>query len=616
MLREIQIHPGFDREGTQHSTGSRWFDGNRVRWRKGKPEKIGGWMKFVTDSFKGIARSLLDWVTAAGSEYIGIGTNLKFYVESDGDYYDITPIRLTTGAGDVTFAATSGSASLVVTETAHGAAAGDFVTFSGAISLGGTIIATVLNQEYQIDSITAANTFVISAKDTNGDPVLANGSDTGDGLGATVAAYQITTGQNTYSLSLGWGIGGWGVPAWGGGGTLAFSGQLRLYSQDVFGDDLLFNPRGGQVYYWDESSGTGVRGIPLSSLGTASDTPVACLQVMVSPIDRHVIAFGVNPLGSSTIDPLLVRWSSQEDAGNWTPTTTNTSGGQVLSSGNEIVGAVRTRQEILIFTDTSVHAMRYAGAPFIFQFSPVGEKVSIIGPKAAVSVGDVVYFMDRGGFYVYQGSLQPLLCTVLDYVHSLIDFDQGFKVHAAHNIDFSEVTWFFQALGSNDISNYVTYNYQEDAWCYGEMARGAWIQAPSRDYPIASSADIANPDTNYLYNHEFGYDDETSAMGEHIESGALDIEDGYQFMFVSRILPDFRIDGETSNANLTVKLKGRDFTRDTFVERASKTVGASTQQLHVRARNREFALRIEGSGTGYGWTMGGIRFDIRTDGRR
>lgn len=625
MLRKIPIQPGFDREGTQHSTGPRWFDGNRVRWRKGKPEKIGGWDKYSAESFKGVARSLLDWTTADGSQYIGIGTNKKFYVEYGSVYYDITPLRLTTAAGDATFSATNGSSSITVTETGHGAVAGDFVTFSGAVSLGGTITADVLNHEYVIDSVTDADNYVITALDTSGVEVTANASDTGSGGGATVAAYQISIGTNNYVAATGYGVGGYGSGGYGGGGSLSFTGQLRLYSQDVFGDDLIFCPRGGSIYYWDESgnsfSSTGIgdygtRAVDLSSLGTASDTPTVALQVMTSPVDRHVIAFGVNPVGGSDIDPLLVRWSSQEDAGDWTPTSTNTSGGQVLSSGNEIIGAVRTRQEILIFTDNSVHAMRYAGDPFIFQFSPVGENVTIVGPRAAIGVEDSVYFMDYGGFYVYRGSIQRLLCPVLDYIQELLKPSQAFKTFAIHNPDFSEVTWFFQAEGADDVSNYVTYNYQENNWCYGALARGAWIQAASRSYPVASTCDIDNVDTNYLYNHEFGYDDEGAEMGEFIESGDLQIEDGDSYIFIKRVIPDFRWSGTAAFADLSIILKGRDHPLDSFTERANKTVGQSTKQVHTRVRNRQVALRVEGNGTGYGWTMGDLRFDIRSDGRR
>ena len=616
-LAKVTFAPGINKEGTQYSAGPTWYDCDKVRFRQGLPEKIGGWAKYSGDAIKGVTRSLFDWSTSGAQNYLGIGTNLKFYVEQGSLYFDITPIRETTAAGDATFAAVDGDATLTVTEASHGASVGDFVTFSGAASLGGNIVAAVINHEYQIASIIDGNDYTVEATDAAGVTVTANAFDTGDSGASTVAEYQIQIGTNNYVGSTGYGVGNWGSAPWGGGGALSFAGQLRLYSQDKFANDLIFNPRGGSVFFWDESGGTGTRAVDLSTLGGASDTPTVALQVMVSSVDRHVICFGVNPLGSGNLDPLLVRWSTQESAAIWTPTSTNTAGGQVLSGGKAIVGAVKARQEILIFTETTIHSMRYAGAPFVYQFSVLSENVSCLSPKGMVTVGDMVYFISLKGFYVYRGAVQPLTCPVFDYVFSNIDRGQLYKVFATSNTDNYEVTWFYPSGGPDaEITNYVTFNYKEQVWSVGTMVRGAWIEANTKSYPIAASADTANIDTNYLYNQEFGYDADGVEILPHIESGSLSIADGEQFAFMKRVIPDFRWKGMEENADLTISIKGNDFPLEDETTRATGAVTNTTKQNHVRVRAREVVLRIDGEGLGYGWTMGDFRFDMRTDGRR
>ena len=617
-LQKININPGINKESTQYTRDGGWFDGDKVRFRKGKPEKIGGWQKYVSASIKGVARSLMDWVSSSGTKYLGVGTNLKFYINEGVDFNDVTPIRATTSAGDVTFAASNGSSTVTVTDTGHGAVANDFVTFSDAASLGGNITATVLNQEYQIDVITSANAYTITAKDTDGTAVTANSSDSGNGGSSTVGAYQINTGLNAWLESTGWGVGAWNAGTWSSSTALSSTNQLRLYSQDSFADDLLFNVRAGGVYFWDESGGTGARAVNLTAVSGASDVPTAALQVMVSDVDRHVICFGANPIGSGSLNPLFVRWSDQESAVNWTPTAVNSAGGQVLSSGSEIIGAVKTRQEILIWTDIGIQSMRFVGAPFIFQFGSVAEGVSMISPRAAVAIGDSVFFMDNRGFYVYNGSVQRLECAVLDFVLSNINIEQLGKVFAASNPDFSEVMWFYPVgTGNTDITNYVSYNYVENLWMIGTLSRAAWTYAPTRDNPIASSADIDTPLTNYLYNHEFGHDDDGAEMVAYIESGDLELGDGEQFIMVKRIIPDFSFGGgSSSDASMTITLKGKDFPLNTATTLTTSTVVPTSSQSHVRARSRDIILRVENTGTGYSWRLGTPRFDMRTDGRR
>lgn len=616
MLVKYKFAPGVNKEGTEYTADSGWYDSDKIRFRKGRPEQIGGWAKYSANTFLGVCRSIHDWKAAAATDYLGLGTTLKYYVNEGDEYYDVTPIRETTAAGDVTFAAVNGDATLTVSDTGHGAQQNDFVTYSGAASLGGNITAAVLNQEYQVATIIDGNSYTIEAKDTSGDTVLANASDTGNGGASVVGAYQINVGLDTYVPASGFGAGTWGSSAWGGSTAIASGNQIRLYSEDTFGDDLIFNPRGGDLYYWDESAGLTSRATTLASNVAASDCPTIALQVMVSDTDRHTIAFGTNAIGSSTIDPLFVRWSDQENPFDWTPTATNTSGGVTLPAGSYILGALKTRQEILIFTDNSIHSMRFSGSPFTYQFALVSEGFSMVSPKAATSAGDVVYFMDRGGFYLYNGAIQRLVCTVLDYVFSNINESQIFKVFAVTSVDFSEVTWFYPiGTGDTECTNYVTYNYKEDSWSVGTLDRGAWIPAQTRNFPIASS-NITTTDNNYLYTHENGFDADGEAMNAYIESGGIELSDGEQFMFLTRMIPDFEFKGSASSAAMNVVVKGKDFPLQDNQTLSTSLITEDTKQSFIRARARETVVRIESTGTGYGWTLGDLRFDMRSDGRR
>lgn len=614
-LSKIRFNPGIDKEGTEYTAGAGWYDGDKVRFRKGRPEKIGGWRKFSQSSFLGVCRSLFDWASLEFLRFIGVGTNLKFYVTEGTNYSDITPIRDTTTAGDVTFSATDGSSTITVSDTSHGAVLNDFVTFSGAVSLGGNITADVLNQEYEITGVPTANTYTITAKDTSGVTVTANASDTGDGGVSVVGEYQINTGLNAYVAGSGWGASAWGASTWGSASPLSAAGQLRLYSQDSFGEDLIFNVRAGGIYYWDESSGASTRAVALEDLAGASNAPTVALQVMVSDTDRHVIAFGCNPIGSSAIDPLFVRFSDQENAADWTPTATNTAGGVRINSGSIIVGALQTRQEILIWTDASLHSMRFVGSPFVFQFDRITSDASMISPNAAVDVGGVVYFMDRGNFFLYNGSVQTVPCTVKDYVFSNLNQGQAYKVFAAENRRFSEVTWFYPVGQDNtEITNYVTYNYAEGVWSIGTLGRGAWISSGTRDFPIASS--VIDGGDNYLYEHEVGFDDDGQPMTAYIESGGIELADGEQFAFMKRIIPDFEFSGDEDSATVDIVVKGADFPLQDKSMLSTSAVTPSSTQLYVRNRSREVVVRLESDGSGYGWRSGDLRLDLRTDGKR
>tara|TARA_R110002110_G_scaffold5488_1_gene28349 strand:- start:123 stop:1976 length:1854 start_codon:yes stop_codon:yes gene_type:complete len=615
-LGKFNFKPGVNKEGTEYSAGFGWFDSDKVRFRKGRPEKIGGWRKFSSNAFLGVCRSIHDWASLDFNKYLGVGTHLKLYAVEGVGFNDITPIRATTTAGDVTFAATDGSSTITATDTSHGATQYDFVTFSDSETLGGLVTAAVLNQEYQIATVPTANTYTFAAKDTNGDAVTANSSDGNDGGTAVVGAYQITTGTNTYVDGTGWGANAWDDGTFGSHSSIASGNQLRLWSQDNFGEDLVANARGGGVYYWDSSGGVSVRGVNLSSLSGASNTPEVVLQIMVSAVGQHVICFGVNTLGSSAIDPLLVRWSDSESAADWTPTAINTAGGVRINQGSQIIGALQTREEILIWTDVSVHAMRFIGSPFIFQFSVLSHNISMISPNAAANARGNVYFMDRGGFFLYNGAVQPVPCSVKDHVFSNINLGQAYKVYAATNVDFSEITWYYPVGdGDTDITNYVTFNYAENLWSVGTLVRGAWIEAGTRDYPLAASV-ITSDDNNYLYRHETGYDDDGSAMTAYIESGDVEMDEGGRIMFISRMIPDFRFSGDTDSASVDITLKGKRFPLGSLSTLATATVTSSTEQNFLRTRARESVVRVESSGLGFGWRLGDLRFEMRQDGKR
>jgi hypothetical protein len=615
-LIKIQFRPGVNKEGTEYSADAGWFDSDKIRFRKGRPEKIGGWEKFSSNTFLGVCRSIHDWSSLDFNKYLGLGTHLKLYAVEGVGFNDVTPIRSTTSAGDVTFDATDGSSTITATDTSHGATQYDFVTFSGAASLGGLVTANALNQEYQIATVPDANTYTFAAKDTSGDEITANSSDSGNGGSSVVGAYQITTGTNTYVDGTGWGANTWGSGTFGSSSSIASGNQLRLWNQDNFGEDLIANVRGGGVYYWDSSAGVTSRAVDLSDLGGASNTPELALQIMVSDTDQHVICFGVNAIGSSALDPLLVRWSDQESAADWTPTAINSAGGVRINQGSQIIGALQTRQEILIWTDTSVHSMRFIGSPFIFQFALLSHNISMISPNAAANARGSVYFMDRGGFFVYNGAVQPVSCSVKDHVFSNINLGQAYKVHAATNVDFSEVTWYYPVGDDDtDITNYVTFNYAENVWSVGTLVRGTWIEAGTRDYPLAASI-ITSDDNNYLYRHETGYDDDGSAMTAYIESGDVELGEGERFMFLSRMIPDFRFSGDTGSASMDITIKGKKFPMESSSTLATATVTSSTEQNFLRTRARDSIFRVESSGLGYGWRLGDFRFDVRQDGRR
>ena len=620
-LAKYVFKPGINKEGTNYSNEGGWFDADKVRFRKGKPERIGGWSKFTNSSFIGTCRKLFPYKATSGDSFVIVGTHQKLYNLNGDVYYDITPIRATTTNG-IVFAATNGSSTITATDNDHGAVTGDFVTIAGAVSLGGLVTAEVLNQEYQIDLVTGDDTYTITAKDTTGATVTANSSDTGNGGSGVDGVYQINSGLDIYVRGTGWGVNTWGAGTFGSLGDLTSVNQLRLWSIDNFGDDTIAAPRAGGLFFWDKSDGLTTRAVALSTESGASDVPTACLQVMTSDVDKHVIAFGSNPIGSSAIDPLLVRFSDRESAVDWTPTATNQAGGVQLSQGSTIIGALRTRQEILIWTDAGIISMRFVGEPFIFSFTEVAEGPSLISPNSATNANGRVYFMDRSGFHVYSGTSQRLPCTVLDYVLSDLNQDQAFKVFAGANEGVNEVIWFYPSGTSTEIDKYVLFNYLENTWSIGtttdNFVRTAWSEASIYENPIAASKNSSSLNTNFVYSHEIGHGDGSDAFTAFIESSDFDLApDGERFTFISKLIPDVEFrDQQSTSDTVTFTIKGRDYPLQDLSTLQTINVTPNSTFENTRARSRQAAMRISNSSSDYGWRLGDLRLEIRPDGKR
>ena len=603
-LTKLQFQPGVNTETTAYSNEGGWNDCDKVRFRFGFPEKIGGWEKYSNNTLVGTPRSLHAWRAVDGSELMGIGTHKKFYVEEGFGYNDITPIRSTT-TNAATFSATASSSTITVTDTAHGALVGDYVTFSGAVSLGGNVTADVLNKEYEIQTVPTGNTYTITVA------VTANGSDTGNGGGSVTAAYQLNVGLDTVVPGTGWGAGTWSRGTWGSAATtVAGVVSIRIWKQDNFGEDLVFNVRDAGVYYWDYTSGFSARAVTLSSLG--SSAPTVARQVLVSDRDRHVIAFGCNPEGSSTQDKLLIRFSDQENATDWAATAENTAGDLIVGSGTEIVQAIETRREIVIITDSSVHSMQFIGAPFTFGLTQISAGTTIIGPNAAVALNDAVFWMGRNRFYLYDGQVKALPCTVRDTVFRDFNDTQAEKVFASANTSFGEITWFYPSASSEDNDKYVTFNYEQNIWYFGNLGRDCWLDRGLKEYPVAGF------NNGYLYNHEIGTDDDGSAFTAYIESSPVDIGEGDKFLFARRLIPDISFANSTDQAlpQATFTIKTERFPGTGYTSSTATTVGESATQNNIRARGRSFGVRVESDGLGVAWRLGSPRLDVRPDGAR
>lgn len=689
-LKKLTLKAGVNKENTRYTNENGWYVSDKMRFRQGTPEKIGGWQRISGYTFQGVCRSLWNWVTLGFLNLVGVGTNLKFYIEKGGFYNDITPLRTTTTLGTNPFTA-DGTTTVTVAATAHGGITGDFVTFSGAT---GTY-ATTLNAEFQI-TVTNANAYTIVTGSA-----LTAGSYGGS---AVSAAYQINVGPAYSAPQVGWGAGTWGSGTWGTGGTS--SSTLRIWNQQNFGEDLIFGPRGGAFYYWSASGGVTTRGVLMSSLGgvvtltiaspcvitfgvslstgtsiqlattgalptglatgttyylenvkgatanlaatpggapintsgtqsgvqsisTVTSVPLMQNYMLISDTSRFVFAFGTNPFDGVVKDPMLIRWSTQESVLDWYPQSTNQAGDLRLSHGSEIITAVQTRQEIVVFTDSSLYSLQYQAPPIVWSSQLLGDNISIIGPNAAIIASGIVYWMGVDKFYKYDGRVQTLRCDLRQYIFQDINLGQPDQVFAGTNEGFNEVWWFYCSATSNEIDLYVTYNYAEDVWAYGSMGRTAWLDSGLRDYPLAATYSYN------LVNHEQGNDDNTTgtpvAINAIISSSEFDIDDGDRFGFVWRMLPDITFRGSNADSpQVTMTLipmqnSGSGYNNpisvggnpDATITRTSTAVIEQfTGQVYVRVRGRQMILQVESNQLGCTWQLGSPRIDIRQDGRR
>lgn len=613
-LTKLIFKPGVNKEITNTSNKGGWVSSDKVRFRQGFPEKIGGWQRISVNTFLGTCRTLWEWATLGASQLTGVGTNLKYYVESGGRYYDITPIRATTAPGGVTFSATNGSSVLTVNDPAHGAAPGDFVTFSGATSLGGNVTAAVLNAEYQILGVNTLDQYTVQLA------VTANSSDTGNGGASVVGTYQIPIGSDVQQPVAGWGAGAWGAGAWGIGSTSLT--QIRLWSHANYGEDLIYGPRGDGLYYWDASAGTGVRGV----LITGADVPTVHNSLLVSDVSRFVLVFGCNEIGSSSIDPMLIRWSDQENYTNWTPAVTNQAGGIRLSVGSKIVTARQNRQELLVWTDTAMYSLQYQGPPFVWGAQILGENVSIAGPQAVALANNTAYWMGADKFYRYDGRVQTMRCDLRRYVFSRFDPARGDEMVCGTSEAFNEVWWIYPRRGQLTVNDYVVYNYAEDIWYYGTLERTAWLDSAFRGNPITAWRDR-------LVQQEIGVDDVSTDVPQpieaFIESADADLGDGEKAAFAWRIIPDLTFENsDATNPSVLLTLKPRAAPGGNYrgsvggqddaqvVRSTTVPVEQFTEQVNIRVRGRQIAMRIESSDLGVSWQLGTPRVDLRPDGRR
>jgi len=654
-LQKLQFRPGVNREGTTLANEGGWFECDKIRFRSGYPEKLGGWildtgtaqasLQPPAGSYWGVCRSMWNWITLTGQNLLGLGTNLKFYIQNgpDGQFFDVTPIRETATGVTNAFTVTSGSNVVVVTDSGHGAQTGDFVTITYVGGAIGGMPASAINGEHQITYISSSQySFVATSSATS------NAGPTG----TATFAYQITTGLDVYTVAAGWGAGGWGGSnvggsntGWGQAATTGGVGQqLRLWSQSNYGEDLIFNPRGGAMYYWAVNASPTVfdRGtimkagdyIPGSgSITYDSTTPSVANLIMVSDSSRFVIAMGTNdPTGvyaTTTQDPLQIRWSQQEEFYTWTPSATNQAGDYRLSSGSEIIGAMQTRQEILIWTDAALYSMQYLGPPYVWGFQIMGSNLSIAGPNVMATANNVTYWMGADKFYMYSGRVETLPCTLRQYVYDDINLVQSYQFFASTNEGYNEIWWFYCSANSNTIDKYVVFNHLERTWYYGTMARTYWLDSPLREVPMAAGYN------GQLIYQESGNDDGTttpaSPIEAYVQSSDFDIGDGHNFGIVWRIIPDVTFDGSNSAApSLDFTVRPRQNPGTAYGTSDSPTITSGnnysgqrvynvqqfTEYAYVRIRGRQMAFKVSSNDLGVAWQLGTPRIDVRPDGRR
>ena len=649
---KVQLKPGVNRDQTNYTGEGGWWDSNKIRFFSGYPQKLGGWLKLIPGTtigtssvILGTCRQMWSWVTTFSDNFMALGTNEKVYIEVGGNIFDITPLRSTTSAGDVTFAAVTGSSTITVSDTAFGSAAGDYVTFSGAVTLGGNITAAVLNQNYEIATVVNVNSYTITAKDTAGVAVLANASDTGNGGSAVIGYYEITIGYSGGTYGYGFGASPWGSGGWGVGTTTPIIFAQRDWWFDNFDNDLVMNIREGAPYYWERgavsnpATALATRAITLQAYAVtqsflAADVPIKVGQLLISQNDKHLLALGAVPYGSvleADYDPLLIRWASQDSPGEWAPDVTNSAGDLRVSRGSFIITGLASRQEILVWTDSSLYALTFLGTTDVFGLQEYADNTSIISPRAKTVANNVVYWMGIDKFYAYAGRLETLPCTIRNYVYNDLNYNQVDQIISGTNEGFNEVWWFYPSSTSNTNDRYVIYNHLEKIWMYGTMERTAWIDSSLQPHPQAVATNFTTQ-IGAMYDHETGLDDDTIAMESYIQSNDFDLGDGDKFILTKRIIPDISFNTSTAAApSVEFQIRSRNFpgsslstTQDSEDVISTNTnnppvvteVDTFTDQIYVRVRARQVALKVKSTGLGVQWQLGSPRIDGREDGER
>jgi len=603
-LQNLQFRAGIVADLTDYSNSGGWYSCDKIRFRLGYPETIGGWSKYSSTQFVGSCRCLHQWTTLDGINYTGIGTESKLYVETGGACFDITPIRRTVTLGlNPLETEGAGTNRIIVSDTANGVVVGDYVTFSGATAFD-NYTTGMLNAEQVVAEVINDDSYVIEVSGA----VSAAGGVSGGGA-AVVATYQINVGPNTQVFGTGWGTGTWGRGTWGSPSTSGVStGQLRIWSMDNFGEDLVACVRGGGIYYWTASTGTGVRAIALSDMPGSNQAPVIGAEVFVSDINRAIVVLGANEYGSTTQDLMLIRWCSSEDALEWEPTRETTAGGSRLSSGSQIITGIRAREETVIWTDKTLFTMQFVGPPYTFGFTLMGESVSIVGPNAAAEARNTVFWMDINEFKVYTGSVTTMPCTVQNYVFNDINLQQRYKIVCGTNVRYNEIWWLYPSANSSENDRYVTFNYIDAVWAVGTLDRTFWYDTSfSGGYPIATN-------DGYIYIHDYGTNADGIAMEPYIEGSDLTVNEGEQYAFIKRLIPDISFTGTNDTATASFELLRRNFPGQDFSVGYTSEVMQDTTEKFVRVRGRQFALRVSSSSQNMGWRLGTQRLEIRPDG--
>jgi hypothetical protein len=656
-LQRIQFKAGVNRDQTNYANEGGWFECDKIRFRSGYPQKIGGWLRYGVFTILGACRSMFNWVTTFGDNLMALGTNKKVYIEVGRLLFDITPLStggtFTSPDTDNCFTVTFGSNVILVTIVNHGANTGDYVTFSGAVGtpdplfLGG-IPMTEINANHEITKLTA-NTFTITVATTS---VFGNAWGVGTwgsgawGVGGApntlvgggtsiIAEFEIPIGYPITTFGYGWGVGTWGSGQWGQSSGQPINLPQRNWFFQNFDNDLVMNIRNGAIYYWERgndpnpNTALNSRAVLLSSLPGATDVPLQATQIIVSQNDKHLICLGSTAYASADFDPLLIRWANQDDPTNWTPEVTNSAGFIRVSRGSEIVCGVATRQEILVFTQATLNSLQFLGTTDVFSLQEMADNISIISPQAVQVVNNTVYWMGKDKFYLYSGRVDTLPTTLRNHVFNNINLNQVDQIISGTNEAWNEIWWMYPTADSNYNNAYVIYNYVEQAWYYGTINRTAWLDTPLRDYGQAVETDPTNW-TGVMYNQEQGSNDGVLPMESYIASSDFDIGDGNQFTLMNRIIPDVNFDGSTAIApEVTMTIKPRNFPGTRYITNMgtesqpviqttvlNTTVTQYTPQVFIRARARQLAFEISSTDLNTQWQLGAPRIDGRPDGKR